>query len=152
MYPHNLKTYQLYDQVMLGSSLMAAPIYRPGVEYRAVYLPEGIWFDWWTGEEYVGSTHILAHAPLELMPLYARAGAIIPMQPVMQYVDERSLNELRLRIFPGIGEYKYEDDGHSFDYAKAVYATTNIRVFVDGKKQLLKLHLAMDSYNFPCVK
>jgi alpha-glucosidase len=80
---------------------------------------EGIWFDWWTGEKYTGSTHILAHASLERMPLYARAGAIIPMQPVMQYVDERSLNELRLRIFPGIGEYKlYEDDGHSFDGSK----------------------------------
>jgi alpha-glucosidase len=139
-YPHDAKTYQLYDQVLLGSSLMAAPIYRPGVEYRAVYLPEGTWFDWWTGEKYSGSTYILAHAPLERMPLYARAGAIIPMQPVMQYVDERSLDELRLRIFPGIGEYKlYEDDGHSFDYAKGIYATTNVRIFREGEKTVVEI-------------
>ena len=51
-FPNDPKTYNLYDQVLLGASLMAAPIYRPGVEHRAVYLPEGTWYDWWTGESY----------------------------------------------------------------------------------------------------
>ncbi len=124
--PH---TYQLHDQVLLGPSLMAAPICRPGVEYRSVYLPGGTWYDWWSGERYEGPTHILAHAPLERMPLYVRAGAIIPLGPVLQYTDERPLDELTLRVWPGAGEWTlYEDDGHTFEHQRDVWSTTTYRV------------------------
>jgi alpha-glucosidase len=116
-YPNDPKTYCLHDQVLLGSHLMAAPVYRPGVEYRAVYLPDGVWYDWWTGERYNGNTHILANAPVERMPMYVKAGAIIPMQPVMQHTDERSVAQIRLRVWSGNGVFTlYEDDGHSFKY------------------------------------
>lgn len=116
-YPNDPKTYALHDQVLLGAHLMAAPVYRPGVEYRAVYLPEGVWHDWWTGERHNGNQHILVNAPLERMPMFVKAGAIIPMQPVMQYIDEFSIDQIRLRIWSGNGEFTlYEDDGHSFDY------------------------------------
>jgi alpha-glucosidase len=139
-YPNDPKTYKLYDQVLLGSSFMAAPVYRPGIEHRAVYLPEGTWYDWWTGESYDGSTHILAHAPLERMPLYVSAGAVIPMQPVMQYVDEHPVNEMRLRVFPGNGEYTlYEDDGHTFEYRKGVFAKTKYRVLGDGEQTIVEI-------------
>lgn len=131
-YPNDRTTYHLYDQVLLGACLMAAPVYRPGVEQRAVYLPEGTWYDWWTGTSYNGPTHILAAAPLERMPLYVRAGSVIPLQPVMQYVDQHPLTELRLRIWPGIGEYTlYEDDGDSFDYRQGQWSTTRYRVHPD---------------------
>lgn len=129
-FPNDPKTYTLYDQVFLGPYLMAAPIYRPGVEHRAVYLPEGTWYDWWSGESYVGPTHILARAPLEQMPLYVPAGAIIPMGPAMQYTRERPLNELTLKVFPGTGEGNlYEDDGESFEYREGHWATTAYRVY-----------------------
>ena len=129
-FPNDSQTYTLSDQVMLGPSLMAAPIYRPGVEHRAVYLPQGTWYDWWSGKSYEGPTHILAHAPLEKMPLYVPAGAIIPMGPVMQYSDERPLDELTLKVFPGKGEgVLYEDDGTSFDYQAGAWATTAYRVY-----------------------
>ncbi len=128
-YPHDSKTYHLHDQVMLGSALMAAPVCRPGVESRSVYLPEGTWYDWWSGNRYKGSTHILAHAPLERMPLYVKAGSIIPLQPVMQYVDERPIDHLRLRVWPGVGEFTlYEDDGDSFEYRSGAWSTTTYRV------------------------
>ncbi|HEY9620772.1 MAG TPA: TIM-barrel domain-containing protein [Crinalium sp.] len=134
-FPNDPKTYTLHDQVMLGPSLMAAPICRPGIEHRAVYLPEGRWYDWWTGELYYeGQTCILAHAPLERMPLYVRSGAIIPMQPVVQHVDERPLDELRLRVYPGTGEWTlYEDDGHTFEYESGAWATTTYRVSHDNQ-------------------
>ncbi len=123
------------DQVLLGPSLMAAPIYRPGIEHRAVYLPQGSWYDWWSGDRYEGPTHILAHAPLERMPLYVRAGAIIPMAPVMQYADERPLDLLTLHVWPGTGEWTlYEDDGHTFDYQTGGWATTTYRVSLDGQQ------------------
>ena len=114
---------------MLGASLMAAPVCRPGVEYRAVYLPEGIWYDWWSGDRYQGNTSILAHAPLERMPLYVKAGAIIPMQPVMQFVDERPIEQIRLKVWSGDGEFTlYEDDGESFEYRSGAWANTTYRV------------------------
>jgi alpha-glucosidase len=139
-YPNDPKTYALYDQVLLGSSLMAAPIYRPGVEHRVVYLPEGTWYDWWTGESFFGPVHILAHAPVEKMPLYARAGAVIPMQPVMQFVDEHPLDQLRLRVWQGSGEFTlYEDDGRSFEYHKGAFATTKIRVFASAEHPIVEI-------------
>lgn len=139
-YPNDPVTYELYDQVLLGPSLMAAPVYRPGVEYRAVYLPEGTWYDWWTGDRFEGPTHILAHAPLEKMPLYVKAGAIIPMQPVMQYVDEQPLTELTLKVAPGEGEWTfYEDDGHSFNYQTGGWRTTTYRVHQEGDTVMLEV-------------
>jgi len=134
-FPDDPRTYTLHDQVLLGPSLLAAPIYRPGQECRAVYLPEGTWSDWWSGEAHQGPAHILAQAPLEQMPLYVRAGAIIPLAPVMQYVGERPLDPLTLRIWPGTGSFTlYEDDGDSFDYRQGAWATTTYRVRAEGEQ------------------
>ncbi|AFZ32328.1 Alpha-glucosidase [Gloeocapsa sp. PCC 7428] len=149
-FPNDPHTYALHDQVLLGSSLMAAPIYRPGVEHRAVYLPAGTWYDWWSGESYTGSTHILAHAPLEKMPLYVKAGAIIPMQPVMQYVDERSLDPLTLRIWQGDGEFTlYEDDGQTFAYQDNGYATTKISVNTEENRVVVSINQREGNGLFP---
>ena len=157
-FPNDPKTYTLYDQVLLGPSLMAAPIYRPGVEHRAVYLPEGTWYDWWSGvsaaalkeHRYEGPTHILAQAPLEIMPLYVRAGAIIPMAPVMQYVDERPLETLTLRIWPGNGEWTmYEDDGQTFEYQSGAWATTTYRVRSDGQEIVVEINVREGNWTPP---
>lgn len=139
-YPNDPQTYQLYDQVLLGPTLMAAPVYRPGVVVRPVYLPEGTWYDWWTGDRHEGPTHILADAPLERMPLYAKAGAIIPMQPVMQFVDERPIDDLRIRIWSGMGEFiLYEDDGHSFEYRQGAWSTTTYRVHTQDGQTIVSI-------------
>lgn len=139
-YPNDPATYTLYDQVLLGPSIMAAPIYRPGIERRAVYLPEGVWYDWWSKERYEGPRHILAEAPLERMPLYVRAGAIIPMAPIQQYVDERAIDELRLCIWPGNGSWTfYEDDGRSFKYQAGEWSTTTYSVRLEGEKIIVEI-------------
>lgn len=140
-YPNDRKTYELHDQVFLGEGLMAAPVYRPGVEYRAVYLPEGVWYDWWTGERFNGPTHILAPAPLDIMPLYVKAGSIIPLYPVTQHIESEIPSQLTLRVFPGGGEFTlYEDDGDSFDYGEGNFSTTTYRVF--GEQQYLVVEIA----------
>ncbi|MBH8563725.1 glycoside hydrolase family 31 protein [Nostoc sp. CENA67] len=139
-FPNDPKTHTLADQVMLGSSILAAPIYRPGVEHRAVYLPEGCWYDWWSGDTFTGPTHILAHATLERMPLYVRAGAIIPMAPVMQYTDERPVDQMRLRIWRGKGEFTlYEDDGHTFEYQTGAFCTTTYQVITQGQQTIVEI-------------
>jgi len=139
-FPNDPKTYTLYDQVLLGPFLMAAPIYRPGIEHRAVYLPAGTWYDWWSGESYEGPIHILAHAPLERMPLYVRAGAVIPMVPVMQYTDERPIDQLTLRIWSGTGEWTlYEDDGRTFEYKNGAWATTTYHVSTNRQQTIVEI-------------
>ncbi len=115
-------TLDLSDQVMVGDGLMLAPVYRPGVNHRAVYLPSGVWYDWWSSARYAsdqGQT-ILQAAPLDTMPLYIRGGSILPLGPVMQYSDEKPLDRLTLEIYPntqGVASGQlYEDDGLSFAY------------------------------------
>jgi alpha-glucosidase len=147
-FPSDRHTFTLSDQVMLGASILAAPVYRPGVEYRAVYLPAGRWYDWWTGEAFTGPTHILAHAPLERMPLYVRAGAIIPMAPVMQYVDEQPLTSLTIRIWQGEGEFTlYEDDGRSFEYKSGNFSTTNYRVYTKEEQIVVEISARKGDYS-----
>jgi alpha-glucosidase len=113
-----------------------------------VYLPTGRWFDWWTGEAFTGPTHILAHAPLEKMPLYVRAGAIIPMAPVMQYVEEQPLTSLTIRIWVGEGEFThYEDDGRSFEYKTGNFSTTNYRIHTQANQTIVEIGAREGDYS-----
>ncbi|MDJ0695704.1 glycoside hydrolase family 31 protein [Mastigocoleus sp. MO_188.B34] len=147
-YSDDHNTQELYDQLLLGESLMAAPVYRPGVEHRAVYLPQGTWYDWWTGECYQGSKYILAHAPLAKMPMYIRGGSIIPLAPVMQYTSESAVNQLRLRVTPGTGEYTlYEDDGTSFAYRDGLWSTTNYQVNTEGEQVIIDIQARQGNWN-----
>jgi alpha-glucosidase len=103
------------DQFMLGPDLLVAPVLRQGAVARCVYLPEGEWFDFWTGERIEGGRHIVARAPLELIPLFVRAGGIIPMAPIRQFVGEREPGIHHLHVWAGgAGTLDwYEDDGIS---------------------------------------
>ncbi|MEH2009780.1 glycoside hydrolase family 31 protein [Nostoc sp.] len=149
-FPNDPKTYSLYDQVLLGASLMAAPIYRPGVEHRSVYLPLGTWYDWWSGDRYEGPIHILTHAPLEKMPLYVRGGAIVPMQPVKQYVDQAPLDEIRFRIWPGNNEYQlFEDDGYTNKYQDKIFSQTNISVFTESNQTVVEIAARIGEWTPP---
>jgi alpha-glucosidase len=131
-FPDDPATYQLHDQVLFGPAFMAAPVYQPGRTHRAVYLPQGQWFDWWTDERISGPAHILADAPLERMPLYVRAGAIIPGGPAMAYTDEKPLEPLTLDLFPGSGAFTmYEDDGRTLAYQQGAFCTMHITMHLE---------------------
>jgi alpha-glucosidase len=122
-FPQDARTYSLDDQFLLGDALLAAPVSHPGQTERPVYLPGGPWIDFWTGERHRGE--VIATAPLERMPLYARTGVVLPMGPVMQHTGEWPPDALRLRIYPGDGEsWLYEDDGHSMAYRSGTFQRT----------------------------
>lgn len=122
-FPGDLRTYSLDDQFLLGDSLLAAPVMRPGRRGRRVYLPGGPWYDFWTGRLLSGEVE--ADAPLESMPLYVRAGTVLPMGPVMQHTGEWPPETLGLHVYPGDGEsWLYDDDGHSTDYRAGHFQVT----------------------------
>ena len=116
-YENDKNTHGISDQFMIGDHLIVAPIYMPGQNYRAVYLPEGVWYDYWSNEQYQGGQFIVANASIDSMPIFVKAGAMIPEYPVMNYVGEKEVDELTLNVYLGDGEYVYyEDNGSDKDY------------------------------------
>lgn len=155
-FPNDPQTYHVQDQVMLGPSLMAAPVYRPGVQCRAVYLPSGVWYNWWTGEQHQGPGYILADAPLERMPMFVPAGAIVPMGPVMQYADEHPLDCLTVRVWPVLGLETlhktfvlYEDDGQSFDYETGSRGITTYTLQQSARELVFNISARTGSWTPP---
>jgi len=102
------------DEFMFGPFLLVAPVFKKGQREREVYLPRGQWYNFWTDEKVDGGQTVVADAPLERIPIFVRAGAILPRWPVQNYVGEKPIDELRLTVYPGDGEFiLYEDDGES---------------------------------------
>ncbi len=118
------------DQFLLGADLLVAPILRQGATARSVYLPPGVWFDYWSGERHEGGRHILAKAPLEVIPLFVRGGAIMPMGSVRQFVGGQAWETVNLHIWPGGNGVLdwYEDDGQSMRHAAGEFSERRIAV------------------------
>jgi hypothetical protein len=115
------------DAFMLGPYFLVAPVVVDGQRDKSVYLPEGTWVNYWTDSVYTGGTTVLADAPLDRLPLFVRAGAVIPMQHVMDYVGAEPADSLFLDVFPTFSDVPdtfclYEDDGESLDYMQGEYA------------------------------
>ncbi len=131
-YQDDPNAYNLDDQFMIGEDLLVAPIVRPDVTSRLVYLPKGIWYDFWTNKKYDGGTMIRADAPLETVPMFVRGGAIIPLGPEMKYVGEKPFDPITFAIYPNesgsAATTLYEDDGTSPAYERGVFRRTEVRV------------------------
>jgi alpha-D-xyloside xylohydrolase len=126
---NDAKVFNIADEYMFGPSILVAPVTSAGATSRSVYLPAGTsWINFWTGETLPGGQTITAAAPQEIIPLFLRAGSILPMGPEMQYVDEKPTDPMELRIYPGAdGSFTlYEDEGDSYRYESGTYATVPI--------------------------
>jgi alpha-D-xyloside xylohydrolase len=91
-------TYNMEDQYLFGDAFLVAPVYTPANE-RTVYLPEGTWYDYYTGKEYAGPNTLHIEPPLEVLPLYVRGDSIIPMGPDMAYIGEKPFDPITLDIW-----------------------------------------------------
>ena len=129
-FPDDPECNTLIRQYMFGPALLV------GAFTDRVYLPAGEWFDFWTGERYTGPKWVEPQIPADRGgPLLVRAGAIIPMGQVMNYVDEKPDDQLTIHIFAGAdGTFTlYEDNGSDFSYQRGARRTTEIRhTTVDG--------------------
>jgi alpha-D-xyloside xylohydrolase len=120
------KALEINDEFMLGPAILVAPVTDAGAKSRRVYLPAGAdWYDFWSGEKTKGGQEVNRETPLRIMPLYVRAGSILPMGPESEYSNEHPDAPVELRIYPGQdASFKiYEDDGASYDYEKGLSAT-----------------------------
>jgi alpha-glucosidase (family GH31 glycosyl hydrolase) len=136
-YPKDKTAAKTADQFLWGRDLLIAPVYQKSASGRKIYLPEGEWYDWWTNVRQSGLQTISREVDLSVMPIYVKAGAIIPVDPVRQYTAEKVTEPTTLRIYSGEnGSYTlYEDDGISMDYQKGNYALTQF-LWNDAQKKL----------------
>jgi alpha-glucosidase (family GH31 glycosyl hydrolase) len=140
------------DQFLWGRDLLVAPVVEKGATTRRVYLPKGQWFDFWTSERVEGGRDIDRAVDLETTPLYVRGGAIIPLGPIKQYVEEKVDEPLTLVTYPGAdgSSFVYEDDGHSFDYRKGQFM--RLAVTWRDRERRLSLALAPGSRMLPPMR
>src|ERR1700730_14932080 len=131
-YPDDPNTCSLDDEFMIGDDLLAAPVVKPDLTKRLVYLPRGIWYDYWTNKKYEGGTMISADAPLETVPMFVRGGSIIPMGPQMNYAGVKSFDPITFGIYPddkgSASTTLYEDDGLSPAYKDGAFRRTTVAV------------------------
>ncbi|MDF2631168.1 MAG: Alpha-glucosidase [Symbiobacteriaceae bacterium] len=125
-YPSDARTSELRDQYLWGRDILVAPVVTEGSAARRVYLPEGTWYEYWTNRRVSGGKFVSAATPLETMPLYVRAGAILPLAPERPSTGG-AWEELTLAIYPGEGESRftlYEDDGETTAYERGIFKET----------------------------
>jgi alpha-D-xyloside xylohydrolase len=147
----------LNDEYMFGKSILVSPVtnamyVKPSLSGRdtiqiedfsapkskETYLPASTdWFDFWTGEKLSGGNKVTKQVPLDIIPLYVKAGAIIPLGPNVQYADEKKWDNLEVRIYPGAdGKFLlYEDENDNYNYEKGIYSTISFN-WNDKKKTL----------------
>lgn len=158
-FPKDKAALDINDEYMFGKSLLVSPVtnamyVKPGVSGRdtvqvedfstvkskAMYLPAGAdWFDFWTGEKSTGGNKQTKQTPIDILPLYVRAGSIIPVGPSVQYAEEKKWYDLEIRIYPGAnGTFTlYEDENDNYNYEKGIYSTISFNW--DDKKKTLTI-------------
>jgi alpha-D-xyloside xylohydrolase len=148
-FPKDKQALDINDQYMFGKSILICPVTRVMyskdtkedfsiVKTRELYLPKGAdWIDFWTGDKFTGGQTVSKESPLDIIPLFIKAGSIIPFGPKVQYATEKKWDNLEIRVYEGAnGEFTlYEDENDNYNYEKGVYSTITFS-WDDAKKVL----------------
>ena len=141
-------------EFMFGPSLLVAPIVKENPKTWNVYLPgnKGGWYDFWNGERHQGGNYLKTDVTLEHIPLFVKAGTILPLGKEGQYADDSVNSPWEVRVYPGAnGEYTlYEDEGNNYNYEKGLYST--IRLTWNDSKRELTFYPRLGKYPGMCVK
>jgi alpha-glucosidase/alpha-D-xyloside xylohydrolase len=148
-YPDDATAVARGDQYLWGRDILVAPVVEKGATERRLYLPRGHWYDFWTEERIEGGREVSKAVDLATIPLYVRAGSIIPLGPVKQYTAEKVDGPLTLVIYPGADATftLYEDDGLTFDYRRGKWM--GVRMTWNDRARRLSLRLAKGSRMLP---
>ncbi len=170
------KVLDINNEYMFGRSILVAPVVEPmyvskqdgkGVEdysqvkSKSVYLPKGAeWFDFWTGEKLAGGQEVSKATPIDITPVYLKAGSILPIGPKVQFASEKKWDNLEIRIYPGAdGEFTlYEDENDNYNYEKGAYSTITFKwndksktLSISDRKGKFKGMLASRKFNIVVV-
>ena len=121
----DVRAQNIGDQFLFGPALLVNPVTEPGATSRHLYLPNAKWCDFWTGAVAQGGRAFDADAPLDRLPLFVRAGSILPLGPDIEFAAQKPADPLELRVYPGAdGSFTlYEDENDSYDYEHGANAT-----------------------------
>ncbi len=135
------------DEFMFGPAILVSPVTEPDATSRRLYLPQATWYDFWSGATAKGGVEVDAAAPLDRIPLYIRAGSIVPLGPEMEYASEKPADPIELRVYRGAdGDFTlYEDENDNYHYEKGAFATIPIH-WDDAHQQL---QIGTRQGNFP---
>jgi len=165
-FPNDKNALDINDQYMFGKSLLVSPVtnsmyIKPSIngkdtiqvedfstiKSKETYLPAGVdWYDFWTGEKFTGGNKVSKQTPLDIIPLYVKAGSVLPVGPNVQYAEEKKWDALEIRIYPGAsGKFVlYEDENDNYNYEKGIYSI--ITFDWDDKKKTLTISDRNGSY------
>jgi alpha-glucosidase len=136
-----IANHQRVDEFSFGDKILVCPVTEPGVKTQPVYLPKGKWYDYWTHELLEGGqVHDIA-SPLDSMPIFVKAGSVIPESPLMQYVGEIEPDELMFQIYYSnyeVNSFYYEDHGDTFAYEQDIYMEKKFIVNGDDTSMTIK--------------
>jgi alpha-glucosidase len=133
------------DEFIFGEKILVCPIQEPNAQGRRMYIPKGEWYDFWTHELVIGGKEKWVAAGLDKLPIFIKAGAIIPKYPIQQYVGEKKIEELLLEVYYKEGveaSEVYEDANNGYDYKKGRYSLSNYKL--TGKENSLTIQLFKD--------
>lgn len=156
----NVSNHFRQDEFAYGDKILVCPILEQGAVSRTVYLPKGQWYNIWTHELLAGEKEHLVDAPLESMPIFIKAGAVIPEYPVMQYVGEKHVDEVLLNIFYAnyeVNSFFFEDHGDTFAYEQDIYSEKKFTVKGNDRRLLIQQKLEglytpnYETYNYNLI-
>lgn len=135
----DVRTQNVGDEYLFGPAVLVAPVTEQGATTRHLYLPQAKWYDFWSGKVWEGGRTMDAKAPLGTLPLFVRAGSIVPMGPDLEFAGENTADPIELRVYRGAdGDFTlYEDQGDTYGYEKGIYST--IALHWSDKDQLLTI-------------
>jgi alpha-glucosidase len=149
-YAQDEQACDVQNEFLVGDSILSAPIVEQGATGRNVYLPPGLWFDFWTGKMYPGNGWSKISSPLDQWPLFVRGDSIIPTGPLMQYTDQHSTDPLTITCYmtgDELANYTlYEDDGSTFKYQNGEYAQISFNCRVIGDEAILEIEERFEKY------
>jgi alpha-D-xyloside xylohydrolase len=121
----DIRAQNIGDQFLFGNAILVNPVTEPGATARHLYLPAAKWYDFWTGATIQGGRALDAPSPIDRLPLYVRAGSILPLGPDVEYAAEKSANPIEVRVYRGAnGAFTlYEDENDTYNYEKGAYST-----------------------------
>jgi alpha-glucosidase/alpha-D-xyloside xylohydrolase len=140
-YPDDPVAVTRCDEYLYGRDILVAPVVTKGATSRKLYLPHGVWFDFWTNTKHDGGQELTRDVDLETLPLYVRAGAIVPTGPLKQFTGEHVDGPLTFTIYPsGDGKSSlYEDDGESFNFRSGAFMRMELQWNDRSRRLALKL-------------